>query len=101
MTRRLRGHDARRLKEQLLGRWESIYRELLPSNEFKGRGSWKSTTCPLHDDRNPSFGINVGHGGWRCHAGCGSGDAFSLVMKIRQCSFTEAVREVARIGGLL
>lgn len=92
--------DARDIKDQLIGRWGVVYSALLPTASFSGKGSWKTTFCPLHEDRNPSFGVNFDHGGWRCHAGCGSGDAFSLVMKLRRCSFTAAVEEVAWISGL-
>ena len=99
MTRRRQRFDTRRLKEQLLGRWDTVYRELLPSKRFKGRGSWKSTTCLFHEDRNPSFSIGVEHGGWRCHAGCGSGDAFSFVMKLESCTFPTAVKHVMQIAG--
>jgi hypothetical protein len=37
--------------------------------------------CPLHDDRSASMGVRVYRDGigWRCFAGCGSGDVLSLV----------------------
>ena len=31
-----------------------------------------STTCPLHDDRSPSFSMHSVYG-WKCFAGCGQG----------------------------
>lgn len=54
-----------------------------------GRRLWWS--CPLHDDRNPSFAIDPGRPFWRCF-GCGEhGDAATLVMRVRSCSFPEAL----------
>ena len=35
---------------------------------------WAAAFCPLHDDTNTaSLTINMEEGGWKCHAGCGSG----------------------------
>ena len=31
--------------------------------------------CPLHDDKVPSLSANLDSGLWKCHAGCGGGDA--------------------------
>ena len=36
------------------------------------RGGGFITTCPLHDDRNPSLSIHPTRG-WKCWAGCGQG----------------------------
>lgn len=33
---------------------------------------WVMVSCPLHDDDNPSFAINLDEGGWVCRAECGS-----------------------------
>lgn len=30
----------------------------------RSRGSWVDTLCPFHPERNPSFSINLEHGGW-------------------------------------
>src|SRR4051795_11360964 len=55
----------------------------------KGRRLW--WPCPLHQDRNPSFCVEPGKPWWRCF-GCGeSGDAATLVMKVRGATFPEAV----------
>ena len=61
-----------------------------PSPGRRGdRGLWWN--CPLHEDRNPSFHVNASKGLWKCF-GCGLyGDAASLVMRLRNLSFPEAV----------
>ena len=38
--------------------------------------------CPFHNDRNPSFSLNVNDWIWNCHAGCGSGDAADFAERI-------------------
>lgn len=44
----------------------SYYRDELPG--LKIRGEWGSACCPFHDDRNPSFAVNLASGFYRCHA---------------------------------
>lgn len=40
--------------------------------------------CPLHVDDNPSASINVSHGVWYCHAGCGGGTLTELSRRIQE-----------------
>ena len=40
---------------------------------------WADGLCPIHEERNPSFSINVLHGGWVCRSQCGSGGLADLV----------------------
>ena len=49
------------------------------------------TTCPLHDDRHPSFSIHP-HRGWRCFAGCGEGRLTQLAARLGIQVTQEAVR---------
>jgi len=52
---------------------------------YKVRGSKAEACCPLHDDRNPSFVIDLEDAGackkgrWICHAGCSGTDGNSLL----------------------
>ena len=63
----------------------------------RGRKLWWS--CPFHDDPNPSFAIDPGKPWWKCW-GCGEhGDAASLVMRIENLSFPEAIARLT--GGLV
>jgi len=39
------------------------------------RGSQMDAQCPFHEDRRASFSANVETGLWKCHAGCGDGNA--------------------------
>jgi DNA primase len=59
----------------------------------KGRGLWWS--CPLHQDKNPSFQVDARKGRWKCFGCSEYGDAPSLVMKLRGMTFPDAVRWLA------
>lgn len=53
-------------------------------------------TCPLHPDSRPSLRLNLGKGAWFCHP-CGEGgDGLALVMRVRACTFADAVRVLVR-----
>ena len=45
----------------------------------------KSCPCPFHEDSSPSFSIFTcrrdGRDKWKCHAGCGQGDALDFLLK--------------------
>lgn len=38
--------------------------------------------CPFHDDRSPSFAINIRNGAWICYAGCGAGHIKSFLKRV-------------------
>jgi hypothetical protein len=61
------------------------------------RRSW--WLCPLHADKNPSLAVDPAKRTWCCY-GCGErGDAVTLVMKVRRCSFPEALAHLTGIDG--
>ncbi|MCO4760105.1 MAG: DNA primase [Myxococcales bacterium] len=63
-----------------------------------GGGSLKGL-CPFHNEKTPSFTINVGQKVYYCH-GCGAGgDVISFVRETRGLNFGEAVEWLAdRVG---
>lgn len=46
------------------------------------RGADGSTRCPFHDDRDPSFSVNVEKRVYHCFAGCGSGTFTELAERL-------------------
>jgi DNA primase len=51
--------------------------------------------CPFHDEKTPSFSVNVARGFFHCF-GCGEGgDVLTFVQKIEGVGFTEAVERLA------
>ncbi len=67
---------------------------------LKKAGRLYAAVCPFHDDHDPSLKINPQTGSYNCYV-CGAhGDVFDLVMKLRNCDFIEAARELARQYGV-
>ena len=63
----------------------------------KGRGY--TAVCPFHDDHDPSLSISEEKQIFKCFV-CGTGgNVFTFVQKFKNCSFPEAVVEVAKIIG--
>ena len=60
--------------------------------------------CPFHDERHPSFSINVATGQWICFKGCGAGNHLAgLVARYFDVPYAAAahwVRDVAYVTGL-
>ena len=68
----------------------------------KPRGEWAQIRCPVHkggDEQNPSLGVSLVDGHFRCHA-CGvkGGDIVALHMLATGKRFPDAVRD---LGGRL
>src|SRR5438128_2031944 len=54
-----------------------------------------------HGDKNPSFGIFAVKGGgwgWKCHAGCGSGDEITFLEKHEGLSNRDAIRRFCELA---
>lgn len=66
----------------------SQYVELSPN----GRGR-----CPFHDDQHVSFAVNTTQNYWHCFAGCGGGSIIDFWMKLQDCDFKTAVRQLAQM----
>lgn len=62
-------------------------------NSFKG-------LCPFHNEKTPSFTVNLAHQRYKCF-GCGAGgDVFNFVMQIEGLSFYEALKALAERNGI-
>ncbi len=106
-TRHPPSPDYKRAYEKLYGRAkrQSRYRrDLLPDpltyyrqhlHALRIGGDWASTRCPFHDDRNPSLGVNLTHGGFICHA-CGASGRGVLAfhMRLNGMDFTTAAKDI-------
>ena len=61
---------------------------------LRRRGANLIGLCPFHDERTPSFNVNPPRGIYKCF-GCGeSGNAIGFVMKMENCSFSDAVKKI-------
>lgn len=64
----------------------------------KGANYWGC--CPFHNEKTPSFCVNVQKGIFKCF-GCGEGgDAISFLMKIDNLSFSDVIKELADKFGI-
>lgn len=59
-----------------------------------GRDGWARARCPFHEDNHASLSVNLNHGGWRCHAGCGSGDLVRFHQCLTGLEFADAARDL-------
>ncbi|HXJ88889.1 MAG TPA: CHC2 zinc finger domain-containing protein [Candidatus Binatia bacterium] len=55
--------------------------------------------CPFHDDRTPSFSLNIDKGTWNCHAGCGGGGVLDFEEKFSRCDRDTARANIAELLG--
>src|SRR5271157_976567 len=56
--------------------------------------------CPFHEEKHPSFEVNLTKKLWICRS-CGKGgDAANLVMESKYCNFPAAVRFLADLAGV-
>ena len=63
-------------------------------------GTSRKACCPFHNEKTPSFNINVTKGFYHCF-GCGEhGDAIKFVQKMDGLTFVEAVRKLANQCGV-
>ena len=64
----------------------------------KGQNYWGC--CPFHNEKTPSFSVNVNKGIFKCF-GCGEGgDAISFLMKINNQSFNDVIKDLAQEFGI-
>ncbi len=67
---------------------------------LKKRGANYWGCCPFHNEKTPSFCVNVQKGIFKCF-GCGEGgDAITFLMKINNRSFTEVIQDLAEQFGI-
>jgi DNA primase len=93
-----------RIREEVI----AAIRERLPLDQVigdyvslrpAGAGRMKGL-CPFHEEKTPSFNVNVSLGFYKCF-GCGaSGDAISFVRELDHLSFADAVEVLARKAGV-
>ena len=68
--------------------------------DIKRVGSSNKACCPFHNEKTPSFHINVERGYYKCF-GCGEhGDVITFVQKYEGIPFAEAVKKLAERAGV-
>lgn len=61
----------------------------------------RSAKCPFHQDRNNSFSVfqRDDEWFWKCHAGCGAGNAIGFLAKVQGISKSVACRKFIELAG--
>jgi len=66
----------------------------------KAGGSRLKGLCPFHQEKTPSFNVDVDKGYYKCF-GCGkAGDAITFIRETEQLSFTEAIEALGQRFGV-
>jgi hypothetical protein len=63
----------------------------------------RSCRCPFHEDRRNSFSLFQWHSRgwfWKCHAGCGHGDAVDYLKLRFNLSTCDAIRRYCELAGV-
>ena len=67
---------------------------------LRGTGDERSALCPFHEEKKPSFKVNLAKGGFHCF-GCGAkGNVLDFVAKLEGCDLREAAVIVAEASGI-
>lgn len=70
--------------------WEQFFTQEL--GPLKGRGVWRDTLCPFHDDRHPSLRVNVKEGRYWCPVCEAHGDGIGFLMQRDGLTFADALK---------
>lgn len=65
-----------------------------------GSGPELKLRCPFHQDRTPSFSLNIEKGVWACFAGCGKGGMLLFEQKFSACDENTAKANIAELCGV-
>lgn len=68
--------------------------------ELIGNGDQCKARCPFHEEKKPSFSVNLKEGLWNCFAGCGKGGVLELMAKYDSKSPDEILEAWAEKKGL-
>lgn len=85
-------HDWR----QRLPEPSTYYRRHVHKLSAPNAGGWAQGRCPFHDDHEASLSVHMTgeRGGWKCFAGCGSGDLVNFHERLANQPFKAAVRDL-------
>ncbi len=82
------------------GQYQEVILSLLAGREYKINGENLNCCCPFHDDKHPSFGINLQTGAYQCFSCEEKGSITDFVAKMLNISNKEAWAYIQeRTGG--
>lgn len=62
-----------------------------------GSGVERSAKCPFHQDKNPSFGVNIKKQTWISRSGCGGGSIIDLIARFEGISDKAVMKRLGEV----
>ena len=90
------------IKEEILTNlnFDSFYRGEVKNLKTNGNGKAMGI-CPFHEDKTPSFSVNLESGLFKCFGSCeAKGDIFTFYQKKYDVNFKTALKEMAKLTGV-
>jgi len=79
--------------------WYDFYSQYV--QKLKPSGNQAIGLCPFHDDKEPSFSVNLEHGTWFCFAEGEGGNAVTFIERLLGVSRREAWDIILNFAGIL
>lgn len=67
---------------------------------LRGTGDERSALCPFHEEKKPSFKVNLAKGGFHCFGCDAKGNVLDFVAKLEGCDLRQAAVTVAEASGI-
>nr|WP_092074970.1 DUF927 domain-containing protein [Dendrosporobacter quercicolus]NSL49598.1 DUF927 domain-containing protein [Dendrosporobacter quercicolus DSM 1736]SDN24309.1 Uncharcterized protein, DUF927 family [Dendrosporobacter quercicolus] len=78
--------------------WKQFYSQYLPG--LKPKGDELHGLCPFHNEKNPSFGIKIKTGQYKCLSCGASGNAWTFLQEYKSMSKEEATKTIMDFAGI-
>jgi hypothetical protein len=79
---------------------EKVFLTYRPAAELQGRGRYKQTRCPFHDDNKPSFYLDTELQIFGCHGCQVHGDVINLYARFEGIDNREAIKRMGQALGV-
>jgi RecA-family ATPase len=80
--------------------YRTYFEVRLADHGLRRNGAGHMARCCFHDDRTPSLSVDLEHGVWCCHAGCGKGGLIDFEALFSSCDKQTAVANIQKIVGV-
>ena len=78
--------------------WESFYSRWIKIDKFSGDHA--IVLCPFHQDKHPSFNINMKTGQYKCHSCNETGNAYTFLEKHQNMTKEQAKEYLMKEAGI-
>lgn len=78
--------------------WKQFYSQYLP--ELKVKGEDLHGLCPFHNEKNPSFGIKIKTGQYKCLSCGATGNAWTFLQEYKGMSKEDATQTILNFAGI-